>query len=343
MSETFGYIKRALAVFAALCLLLSLAGCKEEEEREMKSYADEVGGYTFSYPEGWDVYSLGGVTCISIADVGGALPFAMVRFSSFDNAEGLTAAEYWNAGVDGFSSVYESCRILQDKRGVFEKDGVDSAYSAAAEVTLKGETKLDGQPKKAGETADYMLQQLVFEGDGRICVVSYLSSKTNYELYGDIMDDIKESFAFADPAPLQSADDKGYTDFTVPVPEGWSLDTAEAFVSLSYGKATVVACVFALDRNAAARQYWEETYKNSVSAGLVDFKEISVAERRLGGASAVDVYYTAKSVSGNSYSFRTCLCIRGAEVYTVTLTADENDYEGAAAGYEAILEGFAFK
>lgn len=334
-------LKRAFVALLALCLLLSLASCKKEPK--LKKYTDAVGGYSFSYPENWEVYSEGGNACISIADVGGALPFAMVRFSAFENKEGITAAEYWNNGVEGFSTIYESYNILQNKRGVFEKEGVGSAYGAVVEVSLKGETKLDGQPSKAGEAANYTIHQLVFEGDGRICVVSYMSAKDNYEIYGTVMDEIKESFAFTTPSPAGDISDKGYTDFNMPVPEGWTLETAEAYYRLSNGKATIIACVFSMEQTVSPKQYWESVYRSSVQTGIDGFKEISAKDCKMGGVDALDVYYTGKSVSGNSYNFRQCLAVKDSQVYIITLTANDADYERVAGGYEAVIKGFSFK
>lgn len=334
-------LKRAAALALALCLALPFAGCKSEPKLE--DYANAVGGYAFSYPENWEVYSVGGDTSVSIADVGGALPYAMVRFSAFDNAGGLTAAEYWDEGRAGFFAVYDSAATVRDKCGAFEKEGVNSAYGAVLEVSLKGETRLDGQPSKAGEAADYTVRQLVFENGGRICVVSYLSSRANYEIYGGVMDDIRDSFEFTEPVPEGAAEDRGFTEFNMPVPEGWTLDTAEAYYKLSLGRATVVACVFSLDRDVSARQYWEETYKPSIRNGIADFKEISDEDCKLGAANAVDARYTGCSVSGAVYSFRQRLAVWGGQVYIITLTASGEDYEAANAGYEEMIAGFSFK
>lgn len=332
---------RVIALLLVLCMALSLAGCKEKGVKLVK-HADIVGGYSFSYPKNWQVYSEGGSACLSIADVGGALPYAMVRFSAFDNESGQSAAEYWNAGVEGFSSVYDSYEIMQNRRGAFEKEGVNSAYYAVVQVSLKGETKLNGQPKEKGEAADYTVHQLVFEGDGRICVVSYMSAKGNYDEFSYVMDDIKDSFAF-EKAVSESVADKGATEFTLPVPEGWQLDTAEAYYKLSCGKASVVACVYSMDKTVSAKKYWEEIYRDSVKVGISDFTEVSVTECKLDGIDAIDVYYTGSSVSGNKYNFRQCIAVKQSQAYIITLTADDADYKNAEIGYKAIIEGFNFK
>lgn len=341
LSESTLSLRRCLAVLLLLCLSVALVACSEETE--LATHTNSVGGYSFSYPETWSVYDDGKTSCISIADVGGALPYAIVRFNVFDNDEGVTAAAYWNSGVEGFSQIYDSYTILQDKRKAFEKEGVSSAFVAVVQVTLKGETKLDGQPEQAGEAASYTVCQLVFEGDGRICVVSYMSSDGNYDTYSTVMDDIKESFAFTTAEDVSAVVDGGVADFIVPVPQGWSLETADAYYSLRCGKATIVACVYSLETAMTPKDYWENVYRGTVTAGLAGFKERATVECELDGVQALDIYYTAHSSSGNEYSFRQCLTIKSRQVYIITLTASAEDYEAACEGYEAVKAGFCFK
>ncbi len=341
--KSISSLKRITCALLVFCALAALTGCKSKEPK-LVDYTDNVGGFSFSYPETWEIYSENGKAYIDIADVGGALPYAIVRFNAFDNAEKLTAAEYWNNGVEGFSTVYDSYSILQDKRGVFEKDGVDSAYYAVVEVKMKGETKLDGQPSKAGEAADYTIHQLVFEGGGRLCVVSYMSSKENYGIYSTVMDDIKESFAFVEVGGGDSSvTDKNVADFTVPVPEGWVLDAAEAYYQMSCGKASIIACVYSMDQTISPKKYWETIYRGSVQSGLDGFKELDTKECKMGGIDALDVYYTGNSASGNTYHFRQCIAVKQGQAYIITLTASEADYKSACTGFEAAVKGFSFK
>lgn len=334
--------KRVIAFVLALTLCLAFAACSDEVEQVEGSNA--LGGYSFTYPETWRILNVGKTTQLTNADVGGALPYAMVRFTVFENADGVSAKDYFNNGVSGFSLVYDKYKVIENKRGPFEKEGVNSAYSAVIEVSLKGETKLDGQPDSAGKAADYMVHQLVFEGDGRICVANFMSSALNYDNYSGIMDDIKSSFTFTKPEESgEGVTDKNVAEFSVPTPEGWTMESAEAYYRLSYGKATVIASVFAMSRNMSAKEYWETSYKNSVNISLVDFKEIEVKDTKLGGVTAVDVKYTGKSVSGNSYNFRQVICVYYGQLFMVTLTASDADYAAAAKGFDAIVEGFKFK
>lgn len=335
-------LKRILSLVLVLVMCLSFASCNKEEK--ILDGGNSVGGYSFSYPESWRVIKDGTSTQITTADVGGALPYATIRLTVFENTDKLSAMDYWIGGVDGFSRIYESYKSNPSKRGAFELEGVNSAYSAVVEVSLKGETKLDGQPDGPDKAVDYVIHQLVFEGNGRICVASFMSTVSNYDTYSYVMDVLKDSFAFttAEDAEIK---DKGAAEFTVPTPEGWTVESAEAYYRLSHGKATVIASVFAMSENYRAKEYWENSYKASVSQSLVDFEEGEIKDEEvyLDGVTAVDVSYTGKSVSGNKYNFRQVICVYYGQVFIVTLTADDADYKEAEKGFEAIVSGFKFK
>lgn len=335
-------LKGALVFILVLSLCLPLASCKDEVE--ILDFENTAGGYSFSYPEDWRVLTVGNTTQLTVADAGGALPYAMLRFTVFDNVDKTTAGDYWTDGVGGFSLIYDKYKVVENKRGPFTKEGVNSAYSAVVEVSLKGETKLDGQPEGAGKSADYTIHQLVFEGDGRICVASYMSAAKNYDSYCPIMDTVKESFAFTKAEAESNTEDKSVAEFTVPTPAGWTLEASEAYYRLSHGKASIIASVFAMSENLGAKAFWENSYKASVSASLVDFKEESIKEdAALGGVTALDVCYTGKSVSGNSYKFRQVICVYYGQVFIVTLTASDADYAEAVKGFDAVISGFKFK
>lgn len=333
--------KRFVALLLALVLCFSFAACNDEIKQI--EGGNSLGGYSFTYPETWRILTDGTSTQLTTAEAGGALPYAMVRFTVFENTDSVSAEEYFNSGVGGFSLVYDKYKVVENKRGSFEKEGVNSAYGAVIEVSLKGETKLDGQPDSAGKAADYTVHQLVFEGDGRLCVASYMSSAINYDSYSSVMEDIKASFSFEIPEKGEGVTDKGVAEFSIPTPAGWTMESAEAYYRLSYGKATVIASVFAMSDNLSAKEYWETSYKASVSASLVDFKEGELKEIELDNIKAIDVSYTGKSVSENSYNFRQVICVYYGQVFMLTLTANDADYAEAAKGFDAIVKGFKFK
>lgn len=333
--------KRIFALLLALALCLPFAACNEEIE--LVEGKNPEGGYSFSYPETWRILNNGTTTQLTVAEAGGALPYAMVRFTVFENADGISATDYFNSGVGGFSLIYDKYKVLENKRGPFEKGGINSGYSAVIEVSLKGETKLDGQPDGAGKSADYVIHQTVFEGDGRICVATFMSSAFNYDSHSSVMKDIKESFAFTAAEEISAVEDKGVAEFSVPTPAGWTMERAEAYYRFSLGKATVIASVFAMSDNYSAKEYWENSYKASVSGTLVNFKEGEIKDAELGGVKAIDVTYTGSSVSGKAYNFRQVICVYYGQLFMVTLTADDADYEEAVKGFNAIVKGFKFK
>ena len=54
-------------------------------------------------------------------------------------------------------------------------------------------------------------------------------------------------------------------------------------------------------------------------------------------------FFRAKTATGGSYHFRQTTAVYAGEVYVIILTASDADYEGAVAGYEAVIEGFKLK
>lgn len=93
----------------------------------------------------------------------------------------------------------------------------------------------------------------------------------------------------------------------------------------------------------SVKDYWETSYKPSVKGSIAEFTEVFAKDIKLGEISALDVYYTGKSVSGAKYNFRQALCVYYGQVFIVTLTANDADYEAASKGFEAVTTGFKFK
>ncbi len=329
-------IKTAAALVLAALLCLSFCACNNEIENvEGKN---PYGGYSFSYPETWELLSDGATTVITVADVGGSVPYAVIRFTVADGA-GKTATEYWEDGKTALTESYHSAEV--QKSQAFDFEG-GTAHDALLEVTAVGFTNLDGQPDKADGKAVYKLRQLVFEKAGKLCVATYMASKSNDEEHGSAVDTVKASFKFTN-AEKAEVSDGGRADFYVPTPEGWTLETAEAYYTLSHGKATVTATVFSAENNDTALDCWKNVYVPDLKANFKDFTVINLNEKaELAGVLAVDAEYTFASKSGAVYHLRQTIALYNGNVYTVVLTASEEDYQDALAGYDAVINGFKY-
>ncbi|MBQ3195741.1 MAG: hypothetical protein IJB65_04670 [Clostridia bacterium] len=331
--------KRILAAILAACTLLCLCACNKEIENI--TCKNTVGGYSFDYPENWELLKEGASSFISIGDVGGAVPYATASFSMQEN-DGETAKEHWQVNEEFYAMGYESFELIKAEEFDF-KGG--TAMEISAEVTVVGFTNLDGQPDKAEGKAVYVLRQLIFVQKDKRCVVSYMASKANDKEYGGAMTSVKKSFKFTD-AKEETAEDKNIADFEIPTPEGWSLKTAEAYYTLTRGSASITASVFSVKDNATtAKDCWENVYVPDFTANFEEYKLVGELKEdvKLGGAPAVEAQYTLSTVTGNTYSFRQITAVYYGYVYTVVLTASAEDYEDCMAGFDAVVTGFSFK
>ncbi len=331
--------KRILAAILAACSLLCLCACNNEVENIKGE--NTVGGYSFSYPETWELLTDGKDTVISIADVGGSVPYAVIRFSMHQSG-GKTAEEYWSASEGDFGKIYSDVEI--SKKEAFDfADG--TAFEAVMKATIVGFTNLDGQPDKAEGKAVYFVRQLVFQKEDRLCVVSYMASKGNDDEHAGALATVKNSFKFTAPK-ADKTEDTDMADFNISVPEGWTLSASEAYYTLTKGNASITASVFSVKDNATtAKDCWNNVYVPDFKANFADFALIGQLKEdvKLGGVPAVEAEYTLSTFSGNTYSFRQITAVYYGYVYTVVLTASADDYEDCVAGYEAVVAGFSFK
>lgn len=332
--------KRILAAILAACSLFCLCACNQEVENIKGE--NTVGGYSFSYPETWELISNEKDTVISIADVGGGVPYAVMSFKIHQSG-GKTAEEYWSATEGDYAKLYSEAEI--SKKQSFDFAG-GTAFEAVIKATVIGFTNLDGQPDKAEGKAVYYIRQLVFQKEDRLCVVSYMAEKSNDGKHNGAFAAVKKSFKFTSP---QKAEDDGIegADFDIPTPEGWTLTTKEAFYKLNKGKASITASVFSVKDNATtAKDCWEKVYVPDFNANFAEFAMIGELKEKdidLGGVPAVEAEYTLTTHVGGTYSFRQITAVYYGYVYTVVLTASADDYADCVAGYEAVVAGFKFK
>ncbi len=331
--------KRILAAILAACSLLCLCACNNEVENVKGE--NSLGGYSFSYPETWELLTDGADSVISISDVGGSVPYAVMRFT-VHQSEGKTAEEYWKASEEDFKKLYSDVEISKKQSFDFA-DG--TGFEAVMKATIVGFTNLDGQPDKAEGKAVYFVRQLVFQKEDRLCVVSYMASKDNDDEHSGALTAVKNSFKFTAPK-ADKTEDKDVADFNIPVPEGWTLSKSEAYYTLTKGKASITASVFSVKDNATtAKDCWDNVYLPDFKANFADFQLVGQLKEdvKLGGVPAVEAEYTLSTFSGNTYSFRQITAVYYGYVYTVVLTASADDYADCVAGYKAVAAGFSFK
>lgn len=339
MSAVFTTLKskRIAAGLIALLMLLGLWGCNTEVENI--SGKNAAGGYSFSYPETWELVEEGKNTVISIADVGGSVPYAVIRFTAYEG-NGATAEGYWLESRDELSGIYDTYRIL--KEGAFDFEG-GTAYDAELKVTIEGVTNLDGQPENGKGKAAYVVRQLIFQKEDRLCTATYMASDANDDEHGAVVDTVKKSFGFTEPSKAELNEVDG-AEFSVPVPEGWTVEASEAYYTLTKGKASITASTFSIGENKTALECWNDICVPDLEASFDSYELIELNEEAsLAGVRAIDAKYTLTTTGGGRYTLRQTLAVYNGDVYSVVLTATDEDYKGAEGGFIAVVEGFLYK
>ncbi len=337
-------LKKALClilVFAAL--LVSLSACGGDDEKKLVGASCAEGGYTFDHEEGWKTTFNGGETTLSTMTVGGQLPEVVVSFTVFENTGFDSAKSYWEDGAENFATMYEGYKALSRESFSSVDGGFKDGYIAKMTVETSAAMGIYGQAKSEDEKVAYNITQLVFNNGDRLCCATYICTVEKNPDHESTVDSVKNSFAFTEPEKSEVAD-KGYTDFSLTAPEGWTLTESEAYLVYKKGNATVVANAYSLNYSKASTLYWRDDYQPGLEKGLKGFKVVSLDEEaRLGLLAAVDCVYTGISASGAEYTFRTILAVSVSEVYLLTLTASPQDYEGCVEDFLSMAEGFTVK
>ena len=139
-------------------------------------------------------------------------------------------------------------------------------------------------------------------------------------------------------------------DFTVYYPEDWVVETNEpksSVISLVYGenatgsnKASIRITTLSVGNSyLTAKSYWDSFLDEFKS----QFGAISIMEEKdikLGDVDAFRVYFTAE-VAGDKFNFVQVLALRNGNIYTITYTAKDEDFDTTALG--TVIEYFTFK
>lgn len=107
--------------------------------------------------------------------------------------------------------------------------------------------------------------------------------------------------------------------------------------------ASVTVTTFGLeDPNELAKAYWEK-YEKDIKDAFPSYEKLDEKDDlKLDGVVALKEKYKA-TVSETAFVFDQIICVREGNVYLVTLTVKEADYDKVSDAFEKIRENFIFK
>lgn len=140
-------------------------------------------------------------------------------------------------------------------------------------------------------------------------------------------------------------------DYTFAYPEEWELSENNGVIAIRYDcnpsdavaeYASISVMVFSLSGSESqyAKDYWD-TYEQDIKKNLNDYEMLDTAELTVDKYPAYKVKYSA-TMNEKTYIFEQVLCSTGADIYIITLTASEKDYETASPALKTVYESFSF-
>lgn len=311
--------------------------------------AEEGNGYTFYAPEGWDVTTAGGIVTASVSAVDSS-NITFVRVTSDLTPSGYFAAgeEELRARLPEYTPVPEECSEEADFGG---QTAVCRVYTA-----------------KIGDTP-YKFMQLITARDGQIYLLTYTAKNTipsgqvtYFDRYAEAALNAAAAFSFTgsageatQEAPEKNEDglilasDPKISRYTLLVPEDFRPDLSTGITTaVSSAGDAVITLAYTIPEQNTIGEYWEA--RKTSYATLYENFSISYEQKekdeilyRLGGQSAARYEYDFTR-GGHSYHAVELMTVRGAYIYTLTLTARADTFEGYRAGaLETLLAHFTFK
>ncbi|MBR6796176.1 MAG: hypothetical protein IKM53_02345 [Clostridia bacterium] len=343
-------VKKIIAFFVMLACVVSVCGCKQEETKETYDTAkNQIGGYTFEYPDYYEIVYEGSSTYITVGGTTGRAESARVSVEVRD-AENVTDLKaFWNNCKNGLSTSLRELELVKEEfdKKVGGEDGTDA-------VRVEYFAKFNGAPvlqiKDSGDDVTYRFIQYFTLVEKKIFTFTYVSVN-NYDGLSSIEKavDSFETFESEYTAPEPEAGENGLLhaenskgDFSFDYSSDWVLEREEAYTVISKGKASISVIVSALsDTTMGAGNYWDAE-KAKLEEGFSDFSFVEQEEILLDGVKALKVQYKL-TLTDKAYNFVQVYSVKSGLIYTVTLTANDEDLNMANLGLNTLIDTFEFE
>jgi len=342
-----------IAVLAALSLI-SCSGGDEAPEGMQLIFGSDAAGYYFYAPEEWIPSNLGEVKAAYTSRVDTtSVSFAEVYPEKLNDTE-KTTEEFF------FSDYFD--RSL-------------SEFHTTPDVTLKAEkTTFGSEEGKADRAEKYtysylysghrfgFMQILIKEGDSYYIFTfsSLLEEKsddqTYYDFYAEKLQSVIDNFKFVnksgelptveyerDSDGYILASDKALSGFDLYVPESFNIDFSDAVVSATHSDGTNINMTRATSTGDSFESYYDMR-KKELSVIVSDFSELKpLTATKLDDSDAAFLTEYTYLYNGAKYHVYQIYAVSGMNLYSLTYTATEENYEKHIEELNTVISKVAFR
>ena len=319
-------MKKFLALLLTALTLLSLVACTSEPLKDAKGntiYRENVVDFTLYIPETW------------ILDT---TSFVVSAHASKDDASTVTMTQADLSGYHEIPAIFASTKDELAKLYTFKT--LEEATQRKIADTDAAVYHYSLTDKQTDVVMHYL--QYMFIKNGVLYTFTYYATPELFESHLEEVDKMLDAITFGKgtapkgmiEAVSAGSRDVDCSDFTIQIPEDWSVDTSTG-VFTAMGPAGDATCLnimrTTVSKDTSPVQYYEDN-KDSLKEGLSDFAVVELKKdfitKDASGKShnAVTVEYTA-TVSGQAYHFKQLFFVNDTTVYLVTFSAPEGLYD----------------
>lgn len=150
------------------------------------------------------------------------------------------------------------------------------------------------------------------------------------------------------PSGMQLASDTEIPDYTLFVPEGWTVDistgTTAAYLKDQWRNilATFTASFSVPSDDSVSLDNYFDSYKTEFSSVFGEPADFVEEDITLNGVKAKQYIYSA-TFGETEYKFWQVVCFRESRIYTLTYSSDAKNFDQYAEDMQLILDNFTFE
>ncbi len=333
-------MKKLLALLLAALTVLTLAACTSESMKDAgaeEAYRENVVDFTLYIPETW------------ILDT---TSFVVSAHASKEDASTVTMTQAdLSSGYQQIPAIFESTKDELAKLYTFKT--LKEATQRKVADTDAAIYQYSLTDKQSEAVLHYL--QCMFIKDGTLYTFTYYATPDLYETHMPEVNKMLDAITFGKgnaPAGMIAAVSAGTrdidcSDFTIRIPEDWSVDTSTG-VFTAMGPSGDASCLSIMRATVTdgttATQYYDDN-KDALKEGLSDFEVVELKKDHItkdaSGKShnAVTVEYTA-TVSSQAYHFKQLFFANGTTVYLVTFSAPQKLYDTHTEAIDNAIASF---